>query len=324
MRELGKSGIMVAPVALGTWAVGGGPWWGANDDTQSIDAICAALDNGINMIDTAPSYYFGHSEEVVGRAIKGRREKVVLATKCGLVVDGTEGSVWYEQEGHQVRSCLIPSSLRREVECSLKRLGTDYIDLYQVHFPEQPPLTTPITDSMAELMRMKAEGKIRAIGISNMTAKQIGEWSACGDLATCQNKYSILDRVLEDEVQEHCVANNVGILAYSPLEQGLLTGKIREDTPISATSFRNAIPWYKPELKKRVIAMVDGWHDLTEKYNCTTAQLVIAWTVAQRGMTAVLCGARKVKNAIENAAALKVQLEAADIARMRRDAEGIK
>lgn len=323
MRELGKSGIKVAPVALGTWAVGGGPWWGANDDEQSVRAIQAALDHGINMIDTAPSYYFGHSEEVIGKAIKGRRDQVVLATKCGLIWEQevSGASVWYSQEGRNVCSCLVPSSVRSEIEGSLRRLGTDYVDLYQVHFPEQPPLKTPVEDTMAELMNLKEQGKIRAIGVSNMDVPKLQRWVAAGDLSACQNKYSMLDRELEQGVQAFCVEHNVALLPYSPLEQGLLTGKIREDTPIDTGSFRNAIPWYRPDLKKQVIAMVDGWRDLTEKYACTTAQLVIAWTMAQPGITAVLCGARKERNAIENAAAMQLVLEAADVARMRSEVE---
>ena len=190
MRELGSSGIWVAPIALGTWAVGGGPWWGATDDGESIAAIHAALDNGVNLVDTAPTYYFGHSEEVVGRALEDRRDKAVLATKCGLPWDGDRGPVWYEQDGKTVRSCVEPASICRELEQSLRRLRTDYIDLYQIHLPAQPPLLTPVAETMGELMKMKAEGKIRAIGVSNETAPGLAKWAAAGVLDACQNKYS--------------------------------------------------------------------------------------------------------------------------------------
>ena len=138
MRELGHSGIKVFPIALGTWAVGGGPWWGATDDDASVAAIHAALDNGVNLVDTAPTYYFGHSEEGVGRALEGRRDKAVLATKCGLPWDGDRGPVWYEQDGKTVRSCVEPASIRRELEQSLRRLRTDYVDLYRSTSPRSP------------------------------------------------------------------------------------------------------------------------------------------------------------------------------------------
>ena len=277
----------------------------------------------------------------MGRALEDRRDKAVLATKCGLPWDGDRGPVWYEQDGKTVRSCVEPASIRRELEQSLRRLRTDYVDLYQIHLPAQPPLLTPVADTMGELMKMKAEGKIRAIGVSNETAAGLAEWSAAGALDSCQNKYSMLVRdaekeVLpacaangiaflgyqpfeqgllldscqnkysmlvrdaEKEVLPACAANGIAFLGYQPFEQGLLTGKIRMDTPLDPSHFRSTIPWYKPENRARVIAMLDGWADLTEKYRCTTAQLVAAWTAAQPGVTAVLCGARRVKNALEN------------------------
>ena len=324
LRELGSSGIMVSPIALGTWAVGGGPWWGASDDGESIAAIQAAIDNGVNLIDTAPTYYFGHSEEVVGRALEGRRDKAVLATKCGLPWDGDRGPVWYEQEGRTVRSCVEPDSIRRELEQSLRRLRTDYIDLYQIHLPAQPPLLTPVEDTMGELMKMKAEGKIRAIGVSNETVAGLEKWSAAGALDSCQNKYSMLDAGVEKDVLPHCADKAISFLSYQPFEQGLLTGKIRMDTPMNPEHFRSTIAWYKPENRSRVIAMLDGWADLCEAHSCTTAQLVAAWTAAQRGVTAVLCGARRVKNAVENAAAAAVSLSPAELARMRADIEGVR
>ena len=319
MRELGSSGIWVAPIALGTWAVGGGPWWGATDDGESIAAIHAALDNGVNLVDTAPTYYFGHSEEVVGRALEDRRDKAVLATKCGLPWDGDRGPVWYEQDGKTVRSCVEPASIRRELEQSLRRLRTDYIDLYQIHLPAQPPLLTPVAETMGELMKMKAEGKIRAIGVSNETAAGLAKWAAAGVLDACQNKYSMLVRDAEKEVLPHCAANGIAFLGYQPFEQGLLTGKIRMDTPLNPEHFRSTIPWYKPENRARVIAMLDGWAEICAAHACTTAQLVAAWTAAQPGVTAVLCGARRVKNALENAGAASLVLSSDEVARMRTD-----
>ena len=319
LRELGQSGIAVSPVALGTWATGGGPWWGASDDDASVDAIRAALDAGVNLVDTAPIYYFGHSEAVVGRALKdGYRAKAIVATKCGLPwFSDAPGPLWFEQDGHRVVSCCQAAFIRREIEDSLRLLGTDVIDLYQLHLPQQPGLEVPVDETMGALLDLKKAGKIRAVGVSNVTVPQLRDYLSCGIVDSVQNKYSLLDRAAEAEILPFCQAHGIAFLGYQPLEQGLLTGRIRPETKLDAGSFRHAIPWYAPEKRARVCAMLDGWADLTAKYACTTAQLVIAATAAQPGMTAVLCGARRRSNAEENAAAGRLTPDAADLARMR-------
>ena len=322
-RTLGASGIAVSSVALGTWAVGGGPWWGASDDAESVAAIRAALDAGVNLVDTAPIYYFGHSEEVVGRALKdGYRDKAVVATKCGLPwFADAPGPLWFEQDGRRVVSCCQAASIRREIEDSLRLLGTDVIDLYQLHLPQQPGLEVPVDETMDALLDLKKAGKVRAVGVSNVSVAQLRDYLACGVVDSVQNKYSLLDRAAEAEVLPFCRAHGIAFLGYQPLEQGLLTGRIRPETKLDPGSFRNAIPWYEPAKRARVCAMLDGWTDLTERHACTTAQLVIAATAAQPGMTAVLCGARRRRNAEENAAAGGVVLDAADLARIRADVE---
>ena len=324
-RELGRSGICVSSVALGTWAVGGGPWWGPSDDAESVRAIRAALDAGVNLVDTAPIYYFGHSEEIVGRALKdGYRDKAVVATKCGLPwYADVPGPLWFEQDGRRVVSCCKADSIRREVEDSLRLLGTDVIDLYQLHLPQQSGLDVPVEETMGALLALKQAGKIRAVGVSNVTVAQLKDYLSCGVVDAVQNKYSLLDRGAEAEALPFCRDNGLAFLGYQPLEQGLLTGRIRPETTLDAASFRNAIAWYAPEKRARICAMLDGWTDLTVKYACTTAQLVIACTAATPGMTSVLCGARKVRNAQENAAAARVELNSADMARMRADVEAI-
>ncbi len=321
LRELGTSGIKVSPVALGTWAVGGGPWWGATDDAESVAAIRAALDAGVNLVDTAPIYYFGHSEEVVGRALKdGYREKAVVATKCGLPwYADAPGPFWFEQDGRRVVSCCQASFIRREVEDSLRRLGVDVIDLYQIHLPQQAGLDISVDETMGALLKLKAEGKIRAVGVSNFTVLQMKDYLSCGVVDALQNKYSMLDRSVEAEVLPFCRERGIAFLGYQPLEQGLLTGKIRPETQLTAESFRNSIKWYEPVWRAKVCEMLDGWVDLTAKYNCTTAQLVIAWTAAQPGVTAVLCGARKVKNAVENAQTAGLSLADEDLSRLSAD-----
>ncbi len=322
-RKLGSSEIQVSAVALGTWSIGGGPWWGKTDDNDSIRAIQAAVDAGITLIDTAPAYGFGRSEEVVGRAIRGRRDQVVVATKCGLWWGDDRGVLHFEQDGYTVRRCLDPRTIRIEVEQSLRRLGVDRIDLMQTHAQAVEPFKTPIAETMACLMELRKEGKIREIGVSNCTPEQMDEYLAAGVIVSNQPRYSLLDRAIEHELLPYCRAKDLAVLVYSPLEQGLLTGKIGMDTSFDPEAFRNKLPWFALDKRRKVLDMLEGWHDLTDKYGCTLSQLVIAWTVSQPGVTAALCGARKEANVLENAKAGDLLLEAADRERMRRDAEAL-
>ncbi len=322
-RRIGTTDMQASCVAFGAWAIGGGPWWGPTDDDESIRTIHAAIDAGINVIDTAPLYEHGKSEELVGRAIRDRRDKVLIATKCGLWTRDARGSEWFTQGPYVVRRSLRPDTIRIEIEDSLRRLGTDRIDLYQTHWQAMEPEKTPIADTMACLMDLRAQGKIRAIGVSNATTADMDAYRAAGDLSACQPRYSMLDRAIEADVLPYCHRNAIAVLAYSPLEQGLLTGKIGMDRTFGADEFRNMIPWFKPANRARVLAMLDGWKDLCAAHACTLGQLVIAWTVAQPGLTIALCGARKVANVMENAAAGGMMLDAATLARMRSDVEAL-
>ena len=323
MRQIGTTGIEASVVALGAWAIGGGPWWGESDDRESISAIHAALDAGVNLIDTAPVYGWGRSEQVVGKAIQGRRDKVVLATKCGLWWHDTRGPLFFELEGHSVRRLLRPETIRRELEDSLQRLGTDYIDLYQTHWQSPEPANDPIADTMACLLQLKEQGKIRAIGASNADVSQIKEYQASGVLDAIQPRYSMLDRTIEDELLPFCMEQQISTLVYSPLEQGLLTGAITMDRTFSPGEYRNNIAWFQPGNRRKVLDMLALWRPLTEKYRCTLAQLVIAWTVEQPGVTFALCGARKPEHSRMNAAGGTLVLAAEDIRTMRRDVEAL-
>ncbi|MHB8789625.1 MAG: aldo/keto reductase [Desulfobulbaceae bacterium] len=323
MRKIGTTDIEASVVALGAWAIGGGPWWGDSDDRQSIDAIHAALDAGVNLIDTAPVYGWGRSEEVVGKAIQGRRDKVVLATKCGLWWHDDRGPLFFELEGRSVRRCLRPETIRKEVEDSLRRLGTDYIDLYQTHWQSPEPENDPIADTMACLLKLKEQGKIRAIGASNADVSQIKEYQAKGVLDAIQPRYSMLDRAIEEELLPYCLEERISTLVYSPLEQGLLTGAITMDQTFAPGEYRNNIPWFAPANRRKVLAMLEGWRPLIEKYRCSLAQLVIAWTVSQPGVTFALCGARKPEHSRHNAVGGTLILDAEDIMTMRRDAEAL-
>lgn len=322
-RKLGKTDISASAVALGTWAIGGGPWWGHSDDDQSVKAIQTAIDAGVNLIDTAPAYGFGHSEEVVGKAVKGRRDKVLLSTKCGLWWKDDRGTSFFEMGDKHVKRCLLPETVREEVEISLKRLDTDYIDLYHTHWQSEEPVKYPIDDTMQCLMKLKEEGKIRAIAASNVDIDHIKQYQSAGILDAIQPRYSMLDREIEKEILPHCLANSISTLAYSPLEQGLLTGKIGMDQTFAEGVYRNQIPWYLPANRQKVLNMLEGWSDLLSKYNCTLSQLVIAWTVAQEGITFVLCGARKEAHVRDNVGAADLKLEADDLSRIRRDAEAL-
>jgi methylglyoxal reductase len=325
-RQIGNSGIEASVVGLGTWVTGGGPWWGPADDEESIRVIHTALDAGINLIDTAPAYGFGHSEEVIGRAIQGRRDKVVLATKCGLWWQDQRGPVHFESEGRKVCRSVRPDTIQAEVELSLQRLRTDRIDLYQVHWPSVEPEKTPIADTMGCLMKLKQQGKIRAIGVSNVSVAELTEYAACGDLSSDQFRYSMLSRDAERDILPWCLQNNVATLTYMSLEQGLLTGQVGMDRVFAKEAFRSNEtwnPWFKLENRARVLAMLNGWSALTKKYGCTVAQLVMAWTLAQPGVTHVLAGARSVSQIQENARGGALTLEAQDVKAMRQAVEAL-
>lgn len=322
-RTIGNSGIKASAIGLGTWTIGGGSWWGETDDKESIQTIHAALDAGISLVDTAPLYGWGRSEEIVGKAIKGRRDKVILSTKCGLWWNDSRGAFFFELEGKKVTRSLRPETIRQEIEISLKRLGTDYIDIYHTHWQAIEPDKTPVADTMDCLLKLKEEGKIRSIAVSNADVSQMEEYLKVGRIDADQPHYSMLYRNIEADILPFCIKNNMGILAYSPLEHGLLTGKIGMDRKLDEDEFRSGNPWYKLENRKRVLDMLDGWSDLAEKYACSIAQLVIAWTFHQPGISHVLCGARHPGQAADNAAAGSQELADADISRMNRDIKTI-
>jgi methylglyoxal reductase len=322
-RTLGKTNISASAVALGTWAIGGGPWWGDSDDNESIKAIQAAIAAGVTLIDTAPAYGMGHSEEIVGKAVKGQRDKVLLSTKCGLWWKDDRGTSAFTLGDTHVKNCLLPATIREEVEISLSRTDTDYIDLYHTHWPALEPEKYPIDDTMQCLMKLKEEGKIRAIAASNVDLDHIKQYQAAGILDAIQPRYSMLDRAIEKEILPYCLGDGISTLAYSPLEQGLLTGKIGMDQTFAESVYRNQIPWYLPVNRQKVLNMLEGWGDLLAKYNCSLSQLVIAWTMAQEGITFVLCGARKEAHVADNVGAGDLEIEAADLSRMRQDAEAL-
>jgi methylglyoxal reductase len=324
---LGESGLSASVIGFGAWAVGGGAvWGGTNDDTESIRTIQTALDAGINLLDTAPAYGWGHSERLIAKAIEGRRDQVLLATKCGLWWDDARGSYFTEFNGKSLYRSLRPDTIAIEVERSLRDLATDRIDLYQVHWPAVDPEKTPIADTMAALLKLRDEGKIRAIGVCNLSVPELEEYLSCGAVATHQFRYSMLSRAPEKEMLPFCQKHKLGTLTYMSLEQGLLTGRIGMDHVFKDGEFRTSadwFPWLAPQNRRRILDLLDGWTPLCEKHHCTLAQLVLAWTLARPGVTHVLAGARKHHHILETAAAADLELPAADLDRITADLDAL-
>ncbi len=322
-KLVGQSDINASVIGLGTWSMGGGQGWGKEPvDKESINTIHSSIDLGVNLIDTAPVYGFGRSESIVGSAIKGIRDKVIIATKCGLWWDDQKGSAFGTLDGKEIRRSLRPDTIAIEVENSLRRLNTDYIDLYQTHWPSAKPDKTPIADTIDILTKLKDQGKIRAIGISNVSVSQLRDNVEIGDIDSVQLRYSMLWRYIEKDIIPYCVDKSISILAYQPLEQGLLTGKINMDKVFDKAEWRgNSMwnPWYKLENRQKVLNLLDKWTSIAESYNCSMGQLVLAWTIAQTGITHILCGARRAEQVIENAKAHSIKLKCSTISSMTAD-----
>lgn len=319
-RPLGSSGIEASVVALGTWAMGG--WmWGGSDDDAAVRAIHAAIDRGMNLIDTAPIYGFGLSEQIVGRALVGRRDRAVIATKCGMVCNTRRGRAMMRstalgpsETGHiEVYVFNGPESVARECEDSLKRLRTDYIDLYQTHWQEQQ---TPYEDTMAALLKLKDQGKVRAIGVCNATTAEMDRYRAVGPLDSDQEKYSMIDRRLDAEQLPYCRAHNIAVLAYSPLALGLLTGRVGPEREFALGDMRRTHRRFTRENRAAVAALLAQIEPIALAHRCTLAQLAIAWTIHQPGVTHALVGARTEAQVAENAAAAGVSLTVDERAQM--------
>jgi len=317
---LGGSGLSASVIGFGAWAIGGGAVWGdSTDDAESVATIRAALDAGVNLLDTAPAYRWGHSEKLIATAVEGRRDEVLLATKCGLWWDDARGSYFTEFDGRSLYRSLRPDTIAVEIERSLANLRTDRIDLYQIHWPAVEPEKTPIEDTMAALLKLRDAGKILAIGVCNLSAGELETYLSCGAIASHQFRYSMLSRDAEKEILPLCRERRVATLTYMTLEQGLLTGKIGMDHEFKEGEFRtNAgwFPWLAPANRRRVLDLLDAWRPLCEAHGCTLAQLVLAWSLAQPGVTHVLAGARKRHHIAETAAAADLQLPAADLERI--------
>lgn len=313
-RPIGASGIEASAIGLGTWAIGG--WmWGGTDEAQSIDAIQTSIDEGVSLIDTAPAYGQGVAEEIVGKAIRGRRDRVVLATKCGLVWHTQKGSHFFDIDGKPVHRYLGRDAIIYEVEQSLKRLGTDYIDHYITHW--QDP-TTPIAETMEAMEALKTSGKIRSIGASNTSIDDIKAYVAAGQLDAIQEEYSMVKRDIEQTLLPVAMAHGVSALSYSSLALGLLSGKMTPGRTFEGDDQRKNNPLFSAGNRKKVQALMDEIQSIAENHGATLAQTVIAWTLQQPGITFSLCGARNPDQARENAQAGRLRLSEDDIATIKK------
>lgn len=312
-RKIGTSNVEITPITFGAWAIGG--WmWGGTDDEASIKAIQSAIANGITSIDTAPVYGFGYSEELVGKAIKSYdRSKIQILTKFGMVWNKEQGSFAFEGKdnsgvNHKIYKYSAFDSVIEEVEISLKRLQTDYIDLIQIHWPD---VTTPIEETMRAMDKLLQDGKVKAIGVCNYDAAQLREAEETVKLQSNQVPYSMLKRDIEKEVVPYALQNNLSIIAYSPMERGLLTGKYNSGATLKDGDHRsNYFQRFDMETVKK---LTSNLADLAKNYNATAAQMVLAWTFRQPAVVTALAGARDAKQAEENAAAMNINLSKDDL-----------
>jgi len=305
-RKLGFTDLHLTTVGLGTWAIGG-EWkwgWGPQDDAESIAAIRRALDLGINWIDTAAAYGLGHSEEVVGKAIAGRRDEVIVATKCG--------TRWDESSRQPFRS-LKAESVRREAEASLRRLNVDVIDLYQIHWPDPDEEVEEGWGVIADLVK---EGKVRYGGVSNFSVAQLERAQPIHAVASLQPPYSMLRRGAEDELLPYCAANEIGVVAYSPMQAGLLTGKFSRErvASLADTDWRKRNHLFNEPQLSANLALVERLRPIAGRNGITPAQLAIAWVLRRSEVTAAIVGGRRPAQVEEVVPAGDVELPAEDIA----------
>lgn len=314
-RKLGNSQLELSTITYGAFAIGGN-MWGGNEKKDSIDSVRASIDHGVTTIDTAPFYGFGLSEEMIGEAIKSYdRSKVQLLTKFGLVWDGSnngKGDFFFDADDNGKKVPVFKYSSKenviKEIEESLKRLRTDYIDLLQIHWPDS---TTPISETMEAVETLLQQGKIRAFGVSNYNVSQIQEAQKTVQIASNQVAYSMLNKSIETDLLPFTIAENIGIIAYSPMERGLLTGKYFTDGKLKENDHRNGY-FGKFDLQQ-VKTLVEELSSLANSKHISISQLVLRWTTLQKGISIVLAGARNAEQAISNAKAMDFDLSASEL-----------
>ncbi len=308
-RRLGKTDLELITVGLGTWAMGG-PWqfgWGPQDDGEAIGAIIAAMESGINWIDTAPAYGLGHSEELIASALKQTDYKPIIATKCGIL--------WNDKK--EKITCLKKDSIRTECHNSLKRLDIDVIDLYQMHWPDPEE---DVEEAWEEMLRLRDEGKTRYVGVSNFNVAQLERISKIELPVSLQPPYSMLRRDVESELLEYCARNNMGVVAYSPMHRGLLTGKFSQQrlAGLAEDDHRLRTPDFQEPRFSASLELVEQLKKISERHGKTCAQLAISWVLRRNEITAAIVGARKPQQIIETAPASDWDLSQDDIEQIEK------
>ncbi|MEO5995426.1 MAG: aldo/keto reductase [Chitinophagaceae bacterium] len=314
-RKLGKSDLEISVITFGAWAVGG--WmWGGTERKDAVAAIKASYDLGVTSIDTAPVYGQGLSEDIVGEAIKGiPRDKIQILTKYGMRWDLVKGTLAFNTKNNEGKDIDVykysgKESIIKECENSLKLLGTDYIDLYQIHWPD---VTTPIQESMEAVAQLIKQGKVRQAGVSNYNVEQMKEAGKYVTLVSNQVPYSMVKRDIEADVIPYSVENNIAVIAYSPIQRGLLSGKMKPGHKFSEGDHRAGMYFFTDKNLVRTNAFLDKIKPLADQKNATLAQLVIRWTIDQPGITIALVGARNAEQSIQNAKAVDVKLTKEEI-----------
>ena len=288
---MGKSGLKITPYCLGLWGVGGPPFWHHKDDEAAIKTMQKAFDLGINFFDTAPAYGCGHSEELVAKALKNHYHEITVATKVGVR--------WDEKQNFTRTSTR--KSILEEIDLSLKRLDTDCIDLYQVHWPDP---ATPIQEIFETLTELQQAGKIRHIGVSNHNIEQMTEALKYATIVSLQPRFNLFDRSIETKVADFCIKNKIGIIAYSPLASGILTGKYTKDSKFTDWRSRGASPHFKKGTYEQLIEKTDKLKEYAGNKGKTIIELALAWVMAKPGIAAAIGGANTPEQIQENVKAM--------------------
>jgi aryl-alcohol dehydrogenase-like predicted oxidoreductase len=314
LRQLGNSDLYITPIGIGAWAMGGGKWewgWGPQDDSDSMHAIYEGLESGLNWIDTAAAYGLGYSETIVGRALKNMPGRAYVFTKCSLVWD----------ESGRILHNLQAASIRRELEGSLKRLDIEQIDLYQIHWPAwngAPESASPgsIEEAVGALAEMQRQGKIRYIGVSNFDVEQMKRASAIAPVVSLQPPYSLLARDVETSILPFARENHIGVIVYSPMYSGLLTGAMTSEriAHLPDDDWRKRNPNFQEPLLSRNLRLVQTLRSVGGRYNASPGEVAIAWTLRNPAVTAAIVGVRTAKQARGVAGAARLSLTAADAA----------
>lgn len=286
-RQLGNSDLQITPIGFGAWAIGGSGWafgWGAQDDQDSVEAIQRSLDLGVNWIDTAAIYGLGHSEEVVAKALKGRSDRPYIFTKCSMT---------WNEKGEISRS-LKGDSIRQEVEASLQRLNIETIDLYQIHWPHPE---AEIEEGWTTLAKLKDEGKIRHIGVSNFNVEQLQRAQAIAPVTSLQPPYSLINRKVEAEILPFCQQHNIGVIVYSPMQSGLLTGAMNPEriAKMPDDDWRKQNNEFQEPRLSRNLKLVELLRQIGEEHGRSPGEVAIAWTLNHPAVTAAIVGGRNSK-----------------------------